>query len=137
MNEGKRTWREAQAERATAEAEAQWGMQVWPDERQANIYDLAQQAYERGDALFRVDIPEFWVQGRAFAGTTASRVRRAEYADVLGAIERMGWHLEHVAATYVLNGSSATKRMGHSVGSTYVADNRIFVGLYVFRRRSS
>jgi hypothetical protein len=126
--------RERWAAADAAKAQQQWGMQIYPDERTQSAEELAAIAYDRGDALFQVDIPVLWLQGYAGVGVSASRVRRPEHVDVLGRIEAYGWRLEHMSSDVVVNGSTATKRVLANAGSTEVANHSILIGLYVFRR---
>jgi hypothetical protein len=127
----------AKERRAAADAnsaEKYWGMQIMPDPRVAGPERLAYEAYERGDAIFQIDLPVAGVQGYALFGQSATRTWRAEYGDVLGRIEQQGWRLEHVSTTFVTQGSSATKRVLANDGSTEVGTHGALIGLYVFRR---
>lgn len=114
--------------------ESSWGMSHAPDERTASAERLAYEAYERGDALFQIDITLAAVQGISQLGSSSTRVMRAQPTDMLGPIERQGWKLEHVGVTFVETGSSASKRVLAHAGSTEVANHGQIVGLYVFRR---
>lgn len=132
--EQKATWRERQETAQAAEQEAQWGMPFQDDPDRSAPERQAWEAYERGDRLFQIELPVCWVQGWIGVGAHASRVRHSARYDVLGAIEQQGWRLEHVAAAFMETGSSATKRVFASAGSTLVATHGAMVGLYVFRR---
>lgn len=108
-----------------------WGMTYAADDRAGTPTDLARTAHARGDQLFQIDLPLYWVQGNVSATRGFTRTVRHDPGDVLGAIEAEGWQLEHVAATYVPHGESSMKAIG---GAVETAGHGGLVGLYVFRR---
>jgi hypothetical protein len=131
MADGTQSWNERAAAADAARAEARWGMRYVPDEREAPER-LAHDAAQRGDTWFQVDIPLSGYQGNVAVGSSWTRVWRAAPYDHIGAIERQGWRLEHVAACYVERGSSSNSG---ATGATEASTHGDVIGLYVFRRR--
>lgn len=135
MSDHKPTWREREDQRRAAQADAGWGMQYMEDPDPRSPERIAYDAYQAGDQLLQLEIPAAWVQGGIGVGTSATRLRRPERSDVLGAVEQQGWKLEMMSAAFVQTGSSATKRVLANAGSTEVATHGTLFGVYVFRRR--
>jgi hypothetical protein len=114
-----------------ARFDAQFGMHVLPDDRPSSPERLAYEAFERGDLLFQIDMPVSYTQGTKQATTTAaSRTVHGPAVDLLGAIEKQGWRLEHVAASYISQGTVGS-------GDFQAAHHGALVGIYVFRRDES
>lgn len=110
-----------------------WGMPHIPDARTATPAELARAAYERGDQLFQIDLVVSAIQGAVTNNAATTRTVRGDDADVLGAIEAEGWHLEHVSTSFVETGSVSVKRFFSDTGAL-VATHGHLIALYVFRR---
>lgn len=120
--------RERRAAADAARAEAMWGMHVLPDDRGGNPIELAHAAHARGDRMFQVDVPIGYTQANTnISLTSSSRTLHTATGDFLGAIEAIGWHLEHVSFTHAVLGHVESGNLQGGYHGTLVA-------LYVFRR---
>jgi hypothetical protein len=94
---------------------------------------LATTAHERGDGFFQLELDITDVGGKSSLGTSTAKVRSTGgRPDLLGQIEDIGWHLEHVGHVYVETGSTSTRRMMSS--GEGVVTQGVVKGIYLFRR---
>jgi hypothetical protein len=94
----------------------------------------ADTARQRGDRFFQISLKESEVEGKSSdwnlsQSTMTTRVRGA--TDVLGRIEGLGWHLEHVGYVFVETG--AVDRNKAFSGGTVTRTNGYVQGTYLFR----
>lgn len=92
----------------------------------------AEAAKERGDAFFQFEHDVATLGGAASAfGSSANTVMSRKRPDVLGQIEEIGWHLEHVGYVFIETGSTSTNRV-FSTGQGTVTRGMVR-GMYLFR----
>ena len=94
----------------------------------------ADTAVRRGDRFFQISLKESEVEGKSTdwtfsQSTTTKKVKGA--TDVLGQIEELGWHLEHVGYVFVETG--AVDRNKAFSGGTVTRTNGYVQGTYLFR----
>ncbi|MGH3190913.1 MAG: hypothetical protein ACRDPY_02885 [Streptosporangiaceae bacterium] len=129
--------KQAEAQRVAAEREA---ARVAAEQEAARMRYLASPmgqadtARQRGDRFFQISLKESEVEGKSSdwgysQRTTTTRVRSA--TDVLGQIEELGWHLEHVGYVFVETG--AVDRNKAFSGGTVTRTNGYVQGTYLFR----
>lgn len=95
----------------------------------------AETAYQAGQAFFQLTVNISEVQGRAsdWNYSQSTQTRRFNSSDLLGQIEEMGWHLEHVGYVFVETGEIARAK---AMSSGSVTRTQGYVeGIYLFRRR--
>lgn len=96
----------------------------------------AEAAYQAGQAFFQFAANVSLIQGRAtdWNYTQTTQTRRFSSTDVLGQIEEVGWHLEHVGYVFVETGVNERSKVitSGSVSRT----NGYVEGIYLFRRRA-
>lgn len=116
----------AQAAREQTKAEAAY----W-----ASPVGQAAQAKQRGDRFFQITIEASQLRGRStdFLGpSSTSTTRRVQgVPDVLGQIEAVGWHLEHVGYVFVETGTNSRDKVLSS-GAQTMTSGRV-EGIYLFR----
>lgn len=94
----------------------------------------AEEAMERGDRFFQIEIPISALSGPASAfGSSTNQIRRTRNRapDLLGQIEEFGWRLEHVGYVFIETGSTSTNRM-LGTGQGTVTRGQV-QGIYLFR----
>lgn len=103
----------------------------------ASPLGLAIAAHENGDAFFQLQIAVSALTGMAsMFGSSTNEVRNVgKPTDVLGQIEEIGWHLEHVGYVFIETGSTSTNRV-MSTGQGVVTEGNV-TGIYLFRRASA
>ena len=95
----------------------------------------AETAYQAAQAFFQLTVNISEIQGSAsdwnYSQTT--QTRHFSSSDLLGQIEEMGWHLEHVGYVFVETGEIARAKV---MSSGSVTRTQGYVeGIYLFRRR--
>jgi hypothetical protein len=143
---GRRTDEERAAENARKQAEAQRRAAEWEATRMANEQEAARKRYwasavgqadaarQNGARFFQVSLKESEVKGKSTdwdfsQSTTTTRFHGA--TDVLGQIEDLGWHLEHVGYVFVETG--AVDRNKALTGGTVTRTDGYVQGTYLFR----
>jgi hypothetical protein len=103
-------------------------------EFEASPVGQALAAFTRGDAFFQAEIEvSALAGGSSFFGSSANEVRRTGATpDLLGQIEDVGWHLEHVGYVFIETGSTSTNRVLTSGLGTVTKGS--VTGIYLFRR---
>lgn len=94
----------------------------------------AEEALQRGDRFFQVEIPISALRGPASSfGSSTNQLRRSRNnaPDILGQIEELGWRLEHVGYVFIETGSTSTNRV-LSTGQGTVTRGQV-QGIYLFR----
>ena len=99
----------------------------------------AEAAWERGDTFFQLEAPLSELKGRSTdlrPGLTSrlstTETTRYRATDILGAIEEMGWRLEHFASIFVeTESNSRSKRLS---SGEITRTSGYVEGIYVFRR---
>lgn len=99
QEEVQRVAAEQRAAREAAEQEAARKRYLESPVGQADI------ALQRGDRFFQISLKESEIEGKStdwtFSQSTATKKARGA-TDVLGRIEELGWHLEHVGYVFGL-----------------------------------
>jgi len=97
----------------------------------------AETAYEAGQAFFQLTANISQIQGKAsdWGYSQSTQTRRFNATDVLGQIEEIGWHLDHVGYVFVETGEIARSKVMSS-GSVSRTDGYV-EGIYLFRRRGN
>ena len=94
----------------------------------------AETARQRGAKFFQISLKESEIKGKSSdwnysQSTTTKKVNGA--TDVLGQIEELGWHLEHVGYVFVETG--AVDRNKAFSGGTVTRTDGYVQGTYLFR----
>lgn len=129
--------RQEAAQRLTAQMEAVRTAAEQEDARKrylASPVGQADTARQRGDRFFQVSLRESEVRGQSTdwtfsQSTTTTKVHGA--TDVLGQIEELGWHLEHVGYVFVETGA-VDRNKAFSGGAVSRTDGYV-QGTYLFR----
>lgn len=129
--------KQTEAQRRAAEREAARVAAEQEDARRrylASPIGQADTARQRGDRFFQISLTESEVEGRSSDWTfsqsiTVTTVHGA--TDVLGQIEELGWHLEHVGYVFVETG--AVDRNKAFSGGTVTRTDGYVQGTYLFR----
>lgn len=125
----KRTEAEKQADRRVREAEQARAAYL------ASPLGRAETAYQSNQAFFQLTANISQIQGRAsdWNGSQSTQTRRFNSSDLLGQIEELGWHLEHVGYVFVETGENSREKL---LTSGSVSRTTGYVeGIYLFRRR--
>jgi hypothetical protein len=134
-------WGRSDEEKAAAEAAKQAQRAEKQAQREAEQFAAspvgrAVAARERGDAFFQLELDIAQLGGSSGYGSSEARVRRTGgRPDLLGQIEEVGWHLDHVGYVFVETGSTSTNRV-LSTGQGTVTRG-VVQGIYLFRAVSS
>jgi hypothetical protein len=118
-----------EAERAAREAQQARAKYL------ASPIGRAEAAYQARQAFFQLTMNISEIQGRAtdWDFSQSTQTRRFNSSDLLGQIEEMGWHLEHVGYVFVETGEVARSKV---MSSGSVTRTHGYVeGIYLFRRR--
>jgi len=94
----------------------------------------AETAHQEGRTFFQLTVPISEVEGKAsdWSFSQSTQTRRFAATDILGQIEEVGWHLDHVGYVFVETGEVARSKV-MSAGS--VSRTQGYVeGIYLFRR---
>lgn len=120
----------AEEEARYAAAEQEQAHQDWL----SSPLGRATSAKEAGQAFFEVQLDVGRQEREAMWGTRdyASDERIDSSAELLEAIEKVGWTLEHVGYVFKMTGQSSTERMFVTGEDTAVSG--VTVGIYLFRR---
>jgi hypothetical protein len=94
----------------------------------------AETAYQAGQAFFQVAVNTSEVEGKAsdWYCSQSTETKRFSATDLLGQIEEVGWHLEHVGYVFVETGET-TRRKVWSAGEVSRTSGYV-EGIYLFRR---
>jgi hypothetical protein len=93
----------------------------------------ADQAHDRGDLFFQIEIPHASMKGSVtWAGNLNKKKTYGGAPDTLGQIEQLGWRLEHASWVYVQTGQESRDKFASS-GQQVVVKGEV-VGIYLFRR---
>lgn len=94
----------------------------------------AETAYESGSGFFQLEIDVASLAGPASSfGISSNKIKSGARPDLLGQVEDVGWHLEHVGYVFIETGSTSTNRV-LSTGQGTVTRG-VVRGIYLFRRR--
>ncbi len=117
----------AQQRRAQQQAEADAAFAASPVGR-------ATAAFAAGSGFFQIEIEVSALTGpTSFFGSSSNQIEHTGIAtDLLGQIEAVGWHLEHVGYVFIETGSTSTSRVLLS-GEGMVTQGNV-TGIYLFRR---
>jgi hypothetical protein len=88
-------------------------------------------AKENGQMFFEIQLEVGSHAGSAGFGTADSRRTTSSSAAVLGEIEKLGWHLEHVGYYFMITGETSTSRVFVTGEATAVSG--VTIGVYLFR----
>lgn len=118
----------ALAEQQHAKKEAR-ARQEWAD----SPLGRASAAKEAGQPFFEIQLEVGRAEGQAMWGTRnyASSEQITSSAELLGAIEELGWRLEHAGYIFRMTGQSSTERM--FVSGEESAVSGVTLGIYLFR----
>jgi len=129
---------EAEKEAARAAREERWAQEREAQEHEAYLASPAGQAetaYKDGQAFFQFVTPISKIEGKSsdWSVSQSTSTRRFQATDVLGQIEELGWHLQHVGYVFVETGEVSR---GKVMSSGAVSRTQGYVeGIYLFRRR--
>ncbi|HEY2642460.1 MAG TPA: hypothetical protein VGI56_01790 [Galbitalea sp.] len=131
----------AEKQRLAAEAEAERARQVQAaqDARAAAEFAAsplgrATTAHQSNDKFFQLELAVSELRGgTSFFGSSSNVIQHTGAAtDLLGQIEDVGWHLEHVGYVFIETGATSTNRV-LSTGQGTVTEGNV-TGIYLFRR---
>ncbi len=97
----------------------------------ASPVGAATAAKENGQTFFEIQLEVGAHVGSAVFGAADGRRSASSSAVILGDIERLGWHLEHVGYYFMITGETSTERIFVSGQATAVSGTTI--GVYLFR----
>lgn len=129
--------RQAEAQRQATEREAARVAAEQEDARRrylASSVGQADTARQRGARFFQISLKESEVKGKSsdWGYSQSTRITTVQGAtDVLGQIEELGWHLEHVGYVFVETG--AIDRNKAFSGGTVTRTDGYVQGTYLFR----
>jgi hypothetical protein len=100
----------------------------------ASPVGIATAALAAGNEFLQIELEVSELTGpSSFFGSSSNQVRHTGTAtDLLGRIEAVGWHLEHVGYVFIETGSTSTNRVLGS-GEGVVTRGNV-TGIYLFRR---
>ena len=134
--EEKQQERDEKAKQAQAQLDAQRAQQQAQADAAfaASPLGLATSAHQRNDTFFQLEIEVSALTGpTSFFGSSYNEIQHSSGAtDLLGQIEAVGWHLEHVGYVFIETGSTSTDRVLLS-GQGMVTQGNV-TGIYLFRR---
>jgi hypothetical protein len=92
------------------------------------------ETHDSGAGFFQIEIEVSALTGpTSFFGSSSNQIEHRGIAtDLLGQIEAVGWHLEHVGYVFIETGSTTTNRVLLS-GEGMVTQGNV-TGIYLFRR---
>jgi hypothetical protein len=125
----------ARAEQEAQEAQAaQIRAQQDAAEFAASPVGRATEAFKANAGFFQIELEVSQLTGpTSFFGSSSNSVEHTGAAtDVLGQIEEVGWHLEHVGFVFIETGATSTNRVFLS-GEGTVTEGTV-TGIYLFRR---
>jgi hypothetical protein len=96
----------------------------------ASPVGLATSAKEAGDAFFQVQLEVSRHTGTAHVGVVTGQRTESSSAAILGEIEKIGWHLEHVGYYFMVTRETSSNR---AFGGEATAVNGVTIGVYLFR----
>ncbi|QDO89797.1 hypothetical protein FNH13_16850 [Ornithinimicrobium ciconiae] len=116
----------AEQQRAKTEARAR---EAWA----ASPLGQATAALEAGRTFLELQLEVGRAEGQAMWGTRdyASTEQITSSAELLGDVERLGWHLEHVGYVFRMTGQSSSEKMFLSGQESAVSG--VTMGIYLFR----
>jgi hypothetical protein len=132
---------EAEKEAARAERAEREAQQRDAKAREAYLASpvgQAETAYKDGQAFFQFVTPISKIEGKSsdwysVGNMQSTSTRRFHATDILGQIEELGWHLQHVGYVFVETGEVSR---GKVMSSGAVSRTQGYVeGIYLFRRR--
>ena len=128
QEEMQRVAAEREAARVAAEQEAARNRYLASHVGQADI------ARQRGDRFFQISLKESEIEGKStdwtFSQSTTTKQAKGA-TDILGQIEQLGWHLEHVGYVFVETGA-VDRNKAFSGGAVTRTDGYV-QGTYLFR----
>jgi hypothetical protein len=91
-------------------------------------------AFKDNAGFFQIELEVSQLTGpTSFFGSSSNSVEHTGAAtDLLGRIEAVGWHLEHVGFVFIETGATSTNRVFLSGEGTVTQGN--VTGIYLFRR---
>ena len=143
---GRKTDEERSAENARKQAEAQRLAAEREAARMAAEQEAARRRYlaspvgqadtarQHGARFFQISLMESEVKGKSTDwnySQSSSTTRVHDATDILGQIEELGWHLEHVGYVFVETG--AVDRNKAFTGGTVTRTDGYVQGTYLFR----
>jgi hypothetical protein len=106
------------------------------EERQlATPLGRATEAFEAGSAFFEIQLDAAETErkfGASAYDSLSGPTERTGHADVLGQIEAVGWHLEHMASVFVMTGQTSRDKFMSS-GQDVGVYGKV-INTYLFRR---
>jgi len=88
-------------------------------------------AKEAGQQFFEIQLEVGSHTGTSGFGSTDGRHSKSSSAAMLGAIESVGWRLEHVGYLYMITSETSSDRMFLTGQATAVSG--VTIGVYLFR----
>jgi hypothetical protein len=136
--EAERREREAQQAQAAVDKGEQDRQAEAARQRQAFLatpVGAATAARDAGQTFFEVQLEVGSHVGKAGFGAVDGRRTMASSAATLGAIEELGWRLEHASYFFMITGETSTSRVLMSGEATAVSG--VTVGVYLFRNATA
>ena len=125
--DAERREREAQQARAEAEREEQRKREAYL----ATPVGAATAAMQQGEPFFEIQLDVGRHSGSAGFGAIDGRRDTSSSASTLGAIEKLGWRLEHAGYYFMVTGETSTDRIFLSGEATAISG--VTIGVYLFR----
>lgn len=124
---------QAAQQQARAAQQAQAAQEQAAREHAASPLGRAEAAHAAGHGFFEIQLDVGQTQGVATFGEARADERRTDaHLGVLGAIEQVGWRLEHVGYVFVQTGQESTDKFV-TTGQRIAVTGKT-VGIYLFRR---
>jgi len=128
--------REREAQEARAEADRAERARLAEEQRKRDAYlatpvGAATAAMQQGEPFFEIQLQVGRHSGSAGFGAIDSRRETSSSAATLGAIERLGWRLEHAGYYFMVTGETSTDRIFLSGEATAISG--VTIGVYLFR----
>ena len=128
--------RERQAEQARADAARAEEAKAAEERRQREAFaatpvGAATIAKEEGQPFLEVQLQVGTHTGSAVFGSIDGRRTSLSSAAIIGEIEKLGWHLEHVGYYFMITGETSTDRIFLSGQATAISG--VTIGVYLFR----
>ena len=117
--------REREAQEARAEEQRQRAAYL------ATPVGAATTAMQQGEPFFEIQLQVGSHSGSAGFGAIDGRRDTSSSAATLGAIEKLGWRLEHAGYYFMVTGETSTDRIFVSGEATAISG--VTIGVYLFR----
>jgi hypothetical protein len=128
--------REREAQQARADADRAEQARLAEEQRQRAAYlatpvGAATAAMQQGEPFFEIQLEVGRHSGSAGFGAIDGRRDTSSSASTLGAIEKLGWRLEHAGYYFMVTGETSTDRIFVSGEATAISG--VTIGVYLFR----